>query len=160
MLTIGGLLLLFGCVLGSYILSGGSMEPLIEAVPFEMWTIGGAALAQTLIGNSLHDVKHMLGAFGKMPDKANLPIIAAIWKEYSEKAWVGNELRPFEVMQALKTHKYPEAIPLMAQFADVGFAQDIAHDFLVEMSGVDFGRDVGKWVDWYRSHKSELEARQ
>lgn len=101
-----------------------------------------------------------LGAFGKMPDKANLPIIAAIWKEYSEKAWVGNELRPFEVMQALKTHKYPEAIPLMAQFADVGFAQDIAHDFLVEMSGVDFGRDVGKWVDWYRSHKSELEARQ
>ena len=66
MLTIGGLLLLFGCVLGSYILSGGSMAPLIEAVPFEMWTIGGAAIAQMLIGNSMHDVKHMLGAFGKM----------------------------------------------------------------------------------------------
>ena len=35
MLTIGGLVLLFGCVLGSYLASGGSMEPLIEAVPFE-----------------------------------------------------------------------------------------------------------------------------
>src|ERR1700759_5238996 len=66
MLTIVGLVLLFGCVLGSYLTSGGSMEPLIEAVPFEMWTIGGAALATTLMGNSMHDVKHMLGAFGKM----------------------------------------------------------------------------------------------
>ncbi|MEA2776792.1 MAG: chemotaxis protein MotA [Acetobacteraceae bacterium] len=66
MLTIGGLVLLFGCVLGSYIVSGGSMEPLIEAVPFEMWTIGGAALATMLMANSIHDVKHTLGAFGKM----------------------------------------------------------------------------------------------
>src|ERR1700759_640393 len=66
MLTIVGLVLLFGCVLGSYLTSGGSMEPLIEAVPFEMWTIGGAALATTLMGNSMHDIKHMLGAFGKM----------------------------------------------------------------------------------------------
>jgi chemotaxis protein MotA len=66
MLTIGGLVLLFACVLGSYLVSGGSMGPLIEAVPFEMWTIGGAALAQMLIGNSMHSMKHMLGAFGKM----------------------------------------------------------------------------------------------
>jgi chemotaxis protein MotA len=66
MLTIGGLVLLFGCVLGSYIVSGGSMEPLIEAIPFEMWTIGGAAIATMLMANSIHDVKHTLGAFGKM----------------------------------------------------------------------------------------------
>ncbi|HBK07093.1 MAG TPA: flagellar motor stator protein MotA [Acetobacteraceae bacterium] len=66
MLTIGGLVLLFGCVLGSYLTSGGSMEPLIEAIPFEMWTIGGAAIATTLMSNSMHDVKHTLGAFGKM----------------------------------------------------------------------------------------------
>lgn len=66
MLTIGGLVLLFGCVLGSYLASGGSMEPLIEAIPFEMWTIGGAAIATTLMSNSMHDVKHTLGAFGKM----------------------------------------------------------------------------------------------
>ena len=58
--------MLFGCVLGSYLTSGGSMEPLIEAIPFEMWTIGGAAIATTLMANSMHDVKHTLGAFGKM----------------------------------------------------------------------------------------------
>ena len=66
MLTIGGLVLLFACVLGSYIVSGGSMEPLVEAVPFEMWTIGGAALATMLMANSMHDIKHLMGAFGKM----------------------------------------------------------------------------------------------
>ena len=66
MLTIGGIVMLFGCVLGSYLTSGGSMEPLIEAIPFEMWTIGGAAIATTLMANSMHDVKHTLGAFGKM----------------------------------------------------------------------------------------------
>jgi chemotaxis protein MotA len=66
MLTIGGLVLLFACVLGSYIVSGGSMEPLIEAIPFEMWTIGGAALSTMLMANSMHDVKHTMGAFGKM----------------------------------------------------------------------------------------------
>src|SRR3978361_327539 len=66
MLTIGGLVLLFGCVLGSYLASGGSMAPLLEAVPFEMWTIGGAAMATTLMSNSIHDIKPMLGAFGKM----------------------------------------------------------------------------------------------
>jgi chemotaxis protein MotA len=66
MLTIGGLVMLFACVFGSYIVSGGSLEPLIEAVPFEMWTIGGAAVATMLMANSMHDVKHLLGSFGKM----------------------------------------------------------------------------------------------
>lgn len=66
MTTIGGLVFVFFCVFASYIVSGGSMEPLIEAVPFEMWTIGGAAIGTFLMSNSLHDVKHTLGGFGKI----------------------------------------------------------------------------------------------
>jgi chemotaxis protein MotA len=65
MLTIGGLVFLFVCVFGSYMAAGGSMEPLIEAIPFEMWTIGGAALAGFVMSNSLHAVKHTLGGLGK-----------------------------------------------------------------------------------------------
>jgi chemotaxis protein MotA len=65
MLVIVGLVMLFGCVFGSYLASGGSLEPLIEAVPFEMWTIGGAALATFMMSNSMHGVKHTLGALGK-----------------------------------------------------------------------------------------------
>jgi chemotaxis protein MotA len=66
MLTIGGLAFLFICVFGSYLVSGGSMEPLIEAVPFEMWTIGGAAMGTFLMANSMTGVKHTLAGFGKI----------------------------------------------------------------------------------------------
>ena len=66
MLTIGGLVFLLTCVFGSYVLSGGSLEPLVEAMPFELLTIGGAAIGTFVMGNSLHDVKHTLGGFKKI----------------------------------------------------------------------------------------------
>ena len=66
MTTIGGLVFVLACVFGSYILSGGSMDPLIEAIPFEMLTIGGAAIGTFVMSNSMHDVKHTLGGFGKV----------------------------------------------------------------------------------------------
>ena len=65
MTTIGGLIFALGCVFGSYLVSGGSMGPLIDAVPFEMWTIGGAAIGTFLMANSMHDIKHTLAGFGK-----------------------------------------------------------------------------------------------
>ncbi len=66
MLTIGGLVFLLMCVFGSYALAGGSFEPLIEAMPFELLTIGGAAIGTFLMSNSIHDVKHTLGGFKKI----------------------------------------------------------------------------------------------
>ena len=64
--TIGGLVFLFACVFGSYLASGGSMGPLVEAIPFEMLTIGGAAIGTFVMSNSMHDIKHTLAGFGKM----------------------------------------------------------------------------------------------
>ncbi len=66
MLTIGGLVFLLACVFGSYILSGGSLEPLIEAMPFELLTILGAAIGTFVMSNSMHDVKHTLAGFKKI----------------------------------------------------------------------------------------------
>ncbi len=66
MTTIGGFVFLLACVFGSYIASGGSLGPLIEAMPFELLTIGGAAIGTFIMSNSMHDVKHTLGAFSKM----------------------------------------------------------------------------------------------
>jgi chemotaxis protein MotA len=66
MLTIGGLVFLLACVFGSYLMSGGSIGPLAEALPFEMLTIGGAALGTFVMANSMHDVRHTLGGFGKI----------------------------------------------------------------------------------------------
>jgi hypothetical protein len=59
-------------------------------------------------------------------------------------------------MKALDAHRFPEAIPLMVQFVNVGFAQDLARRFLVEMTGTDFGGDTKAWLEWYDSHKREL----
>ncbi len=66
MLTIGGLVFVFFSVFASYIVSGGSMEPLAEAIPFEIWTIGGAAIGTFLMSNSMNDVKHTLAGFKKI----------------------------------------------------------------------------------------------
>jgi chemotaxis protein MotA len=66
MLTIGGLGFLLVCVFGSYLASGGSVEPLIESLPFEMWTIAGAAAGSFVMANSMHEVKHTLSGFGKI----------------------------------------------------------------------------------------------
>jgi chemotaxis protein MotA len=66
MLTLGGLGLLLACVFGSYVASGGSLGPLMEALPFELLTIGGAAIGTFVMANSMHDVKHTLAGFGKV----------------------------------------------------------------------------------------------
>ncbi len=66
MLTIGGLVFLLFCVFGSYVVHGGSLGPIMKALPFELWAIGGAALGTFIMSNSMHDVKHTLGGFGKI----------------------------------------------------------------------------------------------
>jgi chemotaxis protein MotA len=66
MLQIGGLVVLFACVFGGFLLSGGSLESVIEAAPHELLTILGAALAALLIGGSLYSLKKMGGDFGKI----------------------------------------------------------------------------------------------
>jgi chemotaxis protein MotA len=38
----------------------------MEAMPFELWTIGGAAIATFVMSNSMHDVKHTLAGFKKI----------------------------------------------------------------------------------------------
>src|ERR1700733_10210214 len=66
MLTIGAFVFLLACVFGSYVVSGGSIDVLAEALPFEMWTIGGAAIGSFVMANSLHDVKHSTAGFMKI----------------------------------------------------------------------------------------------
>ncbi|HTU00082.1 MAG TPA: flagellar motor stator protein MotA [Rhizomicrobium sp.] len=66
MLQIGGLVVLFACVFGGFLISGGSLGPVMEALPHEMLTIGGAALAAFLIGGSMYSMKKVLGSLSKV----------------------------------------------------------------------------------------------
>ena len=66
MFQIIGLVVLFGCVFGSYVISGGQFGVILHALPHEMMAIGGAGIAAFLISNSVTTIKATLGGFGKV----------------------------------------------------------------------------------------------
>ncbi|SDM67188.1 chemotaxis protein MotA [Oryzisolibacter propanilivorax] len=51
MFVILGYLITFGCVFGVFIAHGGNIKVVLEALPFEMITIGGAALGAFIVNN-------------------------------------------------------------------------------------------------------------
>lgn len=66
MFQIIGIVLLFGLVFGSFIMSGGSLAPIIHAAPHELMAIGGAGVASFLIANSMTVVKGAGAGMGKV----------------------------------------------------------------------------------------------
>jgi chemotaxis protein MotA len=65
MFQIIGIVLLFGLVFGSYIISGGQLGVIMHALPHEMMAIGGAGVAAFLISNSIGVVKATGGGIAK-----------------------------------------------------------------------------------------------
>src|ERR1700749_239566 len=66
MLQLGGLVVLFAGLFGGFLISGGSLGPVLEALPHEMMTIGGAAIAALLIGGSMYSLKKIGGQMAKV----------------------------------------------------------------------------------------------
>jgi chemotaxis protein MotA len=66
MFQIIGIVLLFGLVFGSFIISGGKIGVVLAAMPHELMAIGGAGVAAFLISNSLPTIKATGGAFKKV----------------------------------------------------------------------------------------------
>jgi chemotaxis protein MotA len=66
MLQIGGIVVLFACVFGGYLMTGGSLGVVFEALPHEMLTIFGAAIAAMLIAGSMYSLKKIMGSLGKV----------------------------------------------------------------------------------------------
>jgi chemotaxis protein MotA len=66
MFQIIGIVLLFGLVFGSFIITGGNMGVIMHAAPHEMMAIGGAGLAAFLISNSMSTIKATGGGFKKV----------------------------------------------------------------------------------------------
>jgi chemotaxis protein MotA len=61
-----GIVLLFALVFGSFIISGGNLGVILEALPHEMMAIAGAATAAFLISNSMTVIKGTGGGLGKV----------------------------------------------------------------------------------------------
>src|SRR3954463_2385108 len=66
MLQIGGIVVLFACVFGGYLMTGGSLGVVIEAAAHELLTIFGAAIAAMLIAGSVYNLKKIMGSLGKV----------------------------------------------------------------------------------------------
>ena len=61
-----GIVVILVMVFGGFIIHGGKMEPILEALPFEMIMIGGAAVGAFLVSNDLPAVKHTARDIGKV----------------------------------------------------------------------------------------------
>jgi chemotaxis protein MotA len=57
MFQIIGIIVLFGTVFGSFLISGGNMAVILEAAPHELMAIGGAGVAAFLVSNSMTVIK-------------------------------------------------------------------------------------------------------
>lgn len=66
MIAIGGIVCVFVMVFGGFLLSGGSMMPLLKAAPFELMIILGSGIGAFLIANGAHLSKQTLGGMGKI----------------------------------------------------------------------------------------------
>jgi chemotaxis protein MotA len=66
MLQIGGIVILFACVFGGYLMTGGSLGVVLEALPHEILTIFGAAMAAMIIGGSMYSLKKIAGSLGQV----------------------------------------------------------------------------------------------
>lgn len=58
-----GIVILLVMVFGGFALTGGSLGPVMHAIPHEMLIIGGAAVGAIITGNSMHELKALGGGF-------------------------------------------------------------------------------------------------
>ena len=61
-----GLIMVFGLVFGGFMLSGGKLDIVLYALPYEGMMIGGAAVGAFVIANSMSVVKSTLGGLMKV----------------------------------------------------------------------------------------------
>ena len=64
MFIIVGWFVVLGCVFGVYIAHGGSLGPILKALPWELATIGGATLGAFLVNNQMPVIKATLSGVG------------------------------------------------------------------------------------------------
>src|SRR6195952_5977412 len=66
MFPVIGLVVLLAMVFGGFVITGGALGPVMEAIPHEMLIIGGAAVGALIIGNSMKELKALGSSFGKI----------------------------------------------------------------------------------------------
>jgi len=60
-----GIVVLLVMVFGGFAITGGSLGPVMHAIPHEMLIIGGAAVGALITGNSMHELKALGSGFAR-----------------------------------------------------------------------------------------------
>jgi chemotaxis protein MotA len=64
--SIVGIVTVIAMVFGGYLAGGGHLAIILEALPFELMTIGGAAIGAFTIGNDIPTIKHTVKDLGRV----------------------------------------------------------------------------------------------
>lgn len=136
MFQIIGIVLLFGLVFGSFIISGGNMGVIIKAAPHELMAIGGAGVASFLIANSMPVIKGTGAGMGKV-------FKGPKWKPQDYRDLLGLLFLLTKTMKskgviALESHiENPHESTIFSRFPNIGkdhFAIDFICDTLRMMT--------------------------
>ena len=119
MFVILGYLITFGCVFGVFVAHGGNIHVLLEALPFEMITIGGAALGSFIVTNQPKVLKATMAALpqvlkGNKYTKARYMELMAMLYEILQKA------RKEGLMAIEKDVDAPQESEIFKKFPAVG----------------------------------------
>lgn len=119
MLVLIGYIIAFGCVFGVYALHGGNMSVLGKALPFELATIGGAAVGAFIVSNQPKVLKATMAAIpaaikGSKHSKARFMSLLALLYDLLQKArkegLMAIEMDVEEPQNSEIFQKYPELL--------------------------------------------------
>ena len=115
MMAIVGIVVLLAMVFGGFVISGGSLTPVLKALPFEMLIIGGAALGALIVSNDMGTLKQLGGGFGRLLKGPT----------FTKAEYLGAIFLTVKLMRLLKTDgavavephvENPDASPLWAEY--------------------------------------------
>ena len=119
MFVIIGWLVALGCIFGVYIVHGGNIGVILKALPFEMITIGGAALGAFVVNNQPKVLKATIAGFvqcfkGSKYSKARYMELLALLYDILQKT------RKEGLMSIEKDVEDPHNSPLFQKYPTVG----------------------------------------
>lgn len=150
MLPIIGLVIVFVCVFGIYIESGGKIDIILHALPHELGMIGGAALGAFMVANKGTVAKATLKEFGKA-------FKGGKWKKQDYKDLLSLLFALCKLMKskgliALEAHvEKPHESPIFSQYPKIlhdHFATDLICDTLRSLTmGVENPMQIEELID-------------
>src|SRR5262249_22064631 len=129
-------IVIFGCVFGSYIESGGKIEIILEALPHELMAIGGASIGAFVVSNKGIVLKKVGKAFKRALKGSQFH--PQEYKDLLCVMFLLCKLMKSKGMIAVEQHiEKPEESTIFAQFPSVlkdHFATDLICDTLRTMT--------------------------